>query len=155
MPIAKDINDYWQPIKTWTTVALTISQNGLALSASTIALLVALIIYRFILYQQEKTSLLTLYNKLPTQKQLLVKAVKSAKKHGNPTIDGIANEITQLSDTQTTPEQLKNDLNEAEKVGLIQRALVNKEDKPAYAWTSTLREHNIFRAFPIINRFLK
>jgi exosortase/archaeosortase family protein len=155
LPIAKDINDYWQPIKTWTTVALTISQNGLVLSASTIALLAALIIYRFILYQQEKTSLLTLYNKLPTQKQLLVKAVKSAKKHGNPTIDGIANEITQLSDTQTTPEQLKNDLNEAEKVGLIQRALVNKEDKPAYAWTSTLREHNIFRAFPIINRFLK
>ena len=39
LPIAKEINDYWQPIKTWTTIALTISQNGLALSAATIILL--------------------------------------------------------------------------------------------------------------------
>jgi hypothetical protein len=43
MPIAKSVNDYWEPIKTWTTIALTISQNGLAFSALSAALLVVLL----------------------------------------------------------------------------------------------------------------
>lgn len=61
------LENYWQPIKTWTTIALTISQNGLALSTATVAMLVTQVIYRLILIQQEKALLLTLYNKLPTE----------------------------------------------------------------------------------------
>lgn len=79
LPIAEAINDYWQPIKTWTTIALTLGQNGLALSAATTILLGAFIIYRVFLNLQEKSSLLTLYNKLPTKNQLLIKAVQNAQ----------------------------------------------------------------------------
>jgi hypothetical protein len=88
LPIAKQINDYWKPIKTWTTIALASSQNGLVLSAASIALLFALLVYRAFLTFQERASLLTLYNKLPTQKQQLINAVANAKKQGNPTIEG-------------------------------------------------------------------
>jgi exosortase len=155
LPIAKEINDYWQPIKTWTTIALTISQNGLALSAITTALLMALIIYRLILAQQEKASLLTLYNKLSTKNQLLTEAVQNAKKQKNPTILGIADELNKLTNAPTDIEQLQADLQDAEKVGLIDRALVNREDKPAYAWRNLIPERGKFRSLPIISQFFK
>jgi hypothetical protein len=29
LPFAQAINNYWQPIQTWSTIALAISQNGL------------------------------------------------------------------------------------------------------------------------------
>jgi len=155
LPIAKEINDYWQPIKTWTTIALTISQNGLVLSAVTTALLLALIIYRLILAQQEKASLLTLYTKLSTKNQILTKAVKNAKKQGNPTIKGIWDELNKLTNTPTDKDQLQAELQEAEKVGLIDRALVNREDKPAFAWRSLIPERGKFRSLPIISMFFK
>lgn len=155
LPIAKEINDYWQPIKTWTTIALTISQNGLALSAATTALLMALVVYRLVLAQQEKASLLTLYNKLSAKTQLLTKAVQNAKNQGTPTIEGIANQLSKLTNTPVDKDQVQAELKEAEKVGLIDRALVNREDKPAFALRSLTPERGMFRSLPIISKFLK
>jgi exosortase len=151
LPIAKQVNDYWQPIKTWTTVALTISQNGLALSTATTALLIALIVYRLILIQQEKASLLTLFRKLPTRKQQLVNSVKSASKVGNSTIEGIAAQFVSPVDIQ----KLKVELEEAQNLGLIQQMLVNKEDKPAYVWKSLLPKRNILGPLSFISGFFK
>jgi exosortase/archaeosortase family protein len=155
LPIAKEVNDYWQPIKTWTTIALTISQNGLALSAATTILLVAFIIYRLFLNLQEKSSLLTLYNKLPTKNQLLLKAVQNAKKQGTPTIRGIADELEKQTNTIVDVEQLKEELQEAQKIGLIENDLVNREDKPTLAWRSLLPKHSRLSSLPIISRFFK
>ena len=155
LPIAKAVNDYWEPIKTWTTIALTISQNGLALSAISIALLIALLFYKAFLDFQEKTSLLTLYNKLPTQKQQLIKAVANAKKQGNPTTQGIAKELNKLTDYPTDIDQLQADLKEAERIGLIDRALINGEDKPVYAWRSLTPEQGRFKSLPIVSIFFK
>jgi hypothetical protein len=121
LPIAKSINDYWEPIKTWTTIALTISQNGLTLSAISIGLLVTLMCYRVFLNFQDKASLLTLYGKLPTQKQHLIQAVANAKKQGNPTTNGIAEELAKLTTAEVNLEQLNQDLEEAQKLGLIEK----------------------------------
>jgi hypothetical protein len=155
LPIAKEVNDYWQPIKSSTTIALTISQNGLALSAATTILLVAFIIYRLFLNLQEKSSLLTLYNKLPTKNQLLLKAVQNAKKQGPPTTRGIIDELEKQTRKPVNVELLKEELQEAQKVGLIENALVNREDKPTFAWRSLLPKQGKLRSFPIISKFFK
>jgi exosortase len=155
LPIAKAVNDYWEPIKTWTTIALTISQNGLALSAGSTALLIALLFYRAFLILQEKISLLTLYNKLSTKKQQIIRAVAKAQKQGTPTAQGIAEELGKLTGSPTDLVQMELDLQEAEKIGLIDRTLVNGEDKPAFAWRSLLPEHNRFRSLTILSRFFK
>jgi hypothetical protein len=116
---------------------------------------VALVIYRLIIYQQEKSSLLILYGKLPTTKQQLILAVKGAQKAGTPTTQGIADQLNKQSDTKTTPEQLNLELEEAEKVGLIQKSLVNKEDKPAYAWKSLLSQRSFLKAIPFLSKIFK
>ena len=146
LPFAKAINDYWQPIKTWSPIALTISQNGPGFSAATATLLVAIVIYAAFLNRQEKHQLLTLHGKLPEQTQLLIQAVQNAQKQGNPTTNGIAEELQKL--TQTPPQEtwLHEKLQEAQNIGLITQALVSREDKPALVWRSQMpKRHSLIK----------
>jgi hypothetical protein len=134
LPIAAAINAYWQPIKTWTTIALTISQNGLTLSATTTALLIALLIYRLIQNQQEKTSLLRLFSKLPEQTQQLITAVRNTQKQKNSTTQAIAEELQKITKTPTSQTWLTEKLNETENTGLIKKTIVNRNDTPAVVY---------------------
>ena len=155
LPVAKAINDYWEPIKTWTSIALTISQNGLGLSAATTALLVLAIIYRFILFQQDKASLLTLFGKLPLKTQQLINAVHKAKKRANPTTQEITDQLNKSANTQVTLQRAFEDLESAEKYGLIKKTLVSREDEPAYVWKSQLPRRNILKSLSFFWRFFK
>jgi exosortase len=139
LPIATAINNYWQPIKTWTTIALLISQNGLALSATTSTLLAALIIYESLLNRQEKRLLLTLYQKLPKQSQLLIIAVTNAAKIGKATTVEIVCELQKLTGTPNL-ENLTEKLQEAETAGLIEQKIVNHDDYPTIHWKSNLSQ---------------
>ena len=96
LPVANAINNYWQPIQTWSTIALGISQNGFALSAGATAILVFLILYAVYLNRKEKLALLNLYLKLPSQDQLVMKAVTNAENMHNPTTQAITLEFQKL-----------------------------------------------------------
>jgi exosortase len=138
LPIATAINGYWQPIQTWTTVALAISQNGLALSAATSAALIALVIYILILRQQDKTGLLRLYSKLPQQTQQLTQAVANTQKQHTTTTNDIATELEKLTDNPTNPAWLNEKLAEAENSGLIKKITANVNDEPTIQWKNQL-----------------
>ena len=138
LPIANAINNYWQPIKTWSIIALSISQNGFALSTGAIAILVFLILYVVYLNRKEKLALLNLYRKLPSQDQLIMKAVTNAKNMHNPTTQAITLEFQKLSQTPTSESWIAQKLNEAENVGLIKRTLTNEDDNPALAWKNQI-----------------
>ena len=138
LPIATAINGYWQPIQTWTTIALTISQNGLALSASTTVALIALVIYELLLRQQDRQSLLRLYAKLPTQTQQLTPAVTNAQKQHTPTTTAIAAELEKLTNAPTNQTWLIEKLSEAENAGLIKKATANINDEPTIQWENQI-----------------
>ena len=106
IPIAQTINDSWQPIKTWTAIALTISQNGLTLSALTIALLAVLLFYQLYLNQQDKKSLHILYSKLPVQTQQLLQSVQKAQEQNNPTTQGVSEQLQKQNNTPPDPAML-------------------------------------------------
>ncbi|MBE3116916.1 exosortase/archaeosortase family protein [Candidatus Bathyarchaeota archaeon] len=143
LPIANAINNYWQPIQTWSTIALAISQNGLALSTGATAILVLLILYAAYLDRKEKLALLNLYRKLPTQNQLIIKAVTNAKNINKPTTQAITLEYQKLSQTPTTETWITQKLNEAENIGLIKKILINKDDNPALAWKNQIPQKTI------------
>ncbi len=136
LPIANAVNNYWAPIQTWSTVALSISQNGLALSAGATAILVLLILYAVYLDRKEKHALLNLYRKLPSQDQLIMKAVTNAK--NNPTIHAITLEYQKLSQTPTSETWVAQKLDEAENAGTIKKTLINKDDTPTLAWKNQI-----------------
>jgi exosortase len=145
LPIAQAINSYWAPIQTWSAVALAISQNGLALSAAASALLFALIVYRLLLIRQEKAQLLTLYKKLSTETQSLIKAVQEAQKQSNPTTQGIIDQLLKLTNQPPDALWLREKLTQIENTGLIKKTLINQNDKPAFAWNSQIPQGLLFK----------
>jgi hypothetical protein len=140
LPIALAINSYWEPIQTWSTVALGISQNGFALSAGATAILVLLILYAVYLDRKEKLALLNLYRKLPSQDQLIMKAVTNAENMHNPTTQVVTLEFQKLAQTTTSESWVAQKLNEAENAGLIKQVLISKDDNPALAWKNQIPE---------------
>jgi hypothetical protein len=144
LPVAQAINNYWQSIQTWSTISLAISQNGLALSAVTSAILIVLIVYRLILIQQEKASLLILYKKLPLETQTLIQAVQNADKQKNPTTQGIADQLKELTDQSPIQTWLNEKLNELQNTGIIKKTLINKEDNPAFVWKNQIPQPHTF-----------
>ncbi len=127
LPIANAINNYWNPIQTWSTIALSISQNGLAFSAGATAILVLLIIYAVYLDRKEKLFLLNHYQKLSTPNQLIIKAVTNAQKQGNPTTEGIITELQKLTQTTVDKTWLTEKLTEAQNAELIKQTLAEQE----------------------------
>lgn len=132
---AEAINNYWQPIKTWSVITLAISENGLALSTAAAAVLVFLVLYALYLDRQEKQSLLTLYKKLPAQDQLLLKAVKNTE---TASTNQVTEELQKLTGTSVSEEAVSQKLEEAQKAGLIKKALINSRDTPIIQWQSQL-----------------
>jgi len=140
LPVANAINNYWQPIQTWSIVALSISQNGLALSAGATTILVLLIFYAIYLDRKDKLALLNLYRKLPLQDQLIIKAVNNTKNTNNPTTQAITLAYQKLSKTPTAETWIAQKLTEAENAGTIKKILINKDDNPALAWKNQIPE---------------
>lgn len=140
IPVAKAINDYWQPIKTWTTIALVMSKNGLTLSAVTIILLVALIFYRIHLHQQDRASLLRLYNKLPEQNQQLITAVANAQKQKINTTTGVIKELQKQTKRIVLVTTITENLEELKKVRLLKQTITSKNDEPKITWSSQVSQ---------------
>jgi len=88
---------------------------------------------------------------LPASKQQLVNAVEASVKAGTPTTEGIATHLAKPVDIQQLDVELQDCLN----MGLVQRVLVNKEDKPAYSWISLLPKRSILKSLPFVSRFFE
>lgn len=134
--IAQAVNNYWQPIKTWTSVSLVISQNGLILSAGTIVVFLLILFYALYLNWRDKLSLLTLYGKLPAHDQLLVRAVNNVGPQNSS--QAIANEYQKLSSLSTSEHDIEQKLQEAENTGLVKKTIKNDRDNPVLVWKSQL-----------------
>jgi hypothetical protein len=105
--------------------------------------------------RKEKRALLNLYRKLPTQNQLIIKAVTNAKNIHNPTTHAITLEYQKLTQTPTPETWITQKLDEAENAGTIKKILINNDDNPALAWksqvpqkTSLLRNHKKTKTQP-------
>jgi len=93
--------------------------------------------------RKEKTILLNLYPKLPTQNQLLIKAIANPQKQGNPTTQAITLEYQKLSQTHTSERWITQKLAEADNIGLIKQTLKNQNDNPALAWNSQIPQKTL------------
>jgi len=134
LPLANAINKYWQPIQTWSTAALSISQNGLVLSASATTLLVILILYALYIDRKDRYALINLYRKLSKHDQLLIKAVNNTKKTHPSTTQAITLEYQKLTHTTTSQTEVAQKINQAQKTGTIKKTLLNKNDTPTINW---------------------
>jgi len=138
-PIGQAIANHWQPIKTWSQIALTIAQNGAQLTIIPIFLLAMTLAYYYLKNWERKKSKQNFYNKLALKEdKLILQAAHQATKADKPTGNTIASYYQKIAGKPIEPELLHKKLNEAEKAGLIKRDITSKEDEPTLIWKSQI-----------------
>jgi exosortase len=138
LPFATAMVGYWQPIKTWSAIAMFISHNGISLAGTIAAILVALVIlYAFELREQRKANA-NAYGKLSKSNRQLVDIIQKTEKWTTPTMDKI---LRAYQDTTMEPidsTQLEQKLAELEKIGVIRSAIVSRQDEPTLTWKTQI-----------------
>jgi exosortase len=136
LPFATAIANYWQPMKTWSEIALVISKNGFALAGATTTLLAAIVVFEIFQRIRARRASENTYIKLSTADQQLIMAVGEAP--GTPTPDNIATTYQNLVHREITTNDLIQKLNEAEKTGLVERSIINDQDQPILGYRSNV-----------------
>jgi exosortase/archaeosortase family protein len=137
--IATAIARHWEPIKTWTQIAFAISQNGGLLALILTGLITLTIFYQAFLLRREKQAILILYDKLASKEKLLLQAVTDASKTGKPTAARIAESLKKLTGNSIKMPLLGEKLGEAERSGLIQKTIANRNDEPLIIWKNQVQ----------------
>ena len=134
LPFATAIVNYWQPIKTWTAIAIALSSNGITLAEITLALLATIIIfYTCKTIEQRKINAKT-YQKLSPQNKQIIDTIAETEKTTKPTLEAIADTYKIKTVLQIEKEELLQRLSETEKTGIVEGRIANVQDEPTRIW---------------------
>lgn len=134
LSVATAIAKNWQPIKTWSQIALTISQNGDKLVAATTAILVAILILHTLKQSNERKQNTNAYKKLPQTSRQVIEAVHHTKRKALPTLENITKTYSQITGKTTSKDKLLQMLSETEKLSIIQQDIASRQDEPVQVW---------------------
>lgn len=138
LPFANAIANHWQPIKTWSQISLTISQNGALLIAATTTILAALLTYQTLQNWQTKRSNQKAYQKLSETAQQILQAVHKTQNNQNSTTNQIAETYQQLTGKPIQLDVLHQKLTNAKEIGLTKQTITNKNDHPVLMWRTNV-----------------
>jgi len=134
MPVATQIARDWQPIKTWSQIALMISQNGDKLVAATTAILAAICTLYLLNKANERKQNTTAYTKLSQTSKNVIEAVYHTESRTLPTLENISKTYDQVTGKTTTKEDLLQLLSETETLGITQQDIASRQDEPVQVW---------------------
>jgi len=144
LPIGISIVKHWQTLKTWSWVTLAIAQNGSTLIILNTILLSTVALYQTMTRKKEEKAKLKLIEKIREKEdRFILKAVQKASEEGEATGEGIASNYKKLTGRTIEAEKLIEKLKEAEKAGLIERKIKNKNDKPVLTWKTVFPSKKI------------
>ena len=136
--IATAIAQYWQPIKTWTQVAILISQNGDKLTTITTGLLLAVIGLFVFTRRKEMKENANAYQKLSKPIKQTIDVVRETENTTTPTLNNIAIAYQNMMGQPISKEKLLQILTEIETTGIIKSEVASKEDEPTQTWKTAM-----------------
>jgi len=145
MSFASAIANYWQPTKTWTQIALTISKSGLTLSAVSVALILGMALFGVTDILRRRKAITRTYTKLPNDDQQIVDAVGNIGKNQPPTLLNIATVYQNAANQLLKLESLHERLLRAEEIGVIERRTISQHDEPVQVWKANTKNSPYFR----------
>jgi len=140
-PIAKAIINHWQPIKTWSQIALTIAQNGTQLTTIPATLIATITIVQIIQKQNKKKTKTKIYNQLTLQNEKhILQAVQQASQTKKPTTTSeIALQYQKITGNTIPSETLTETLKQAEQSQLVKRDITsNLQEEPIITWKNQI-----------------
>jgi hypothetical protein len=134
LPFATAIAGHWEPIKTWSQIAVILSQYSIYIAAIVGAVLPAVTILCILKWIKLKKTNKKAYEKLSEHNKEIIEATSETQKTTTPTLEAIT--ITQKKKTSKPleREELLQKLLELEEIGLIRRDIANGSDEPILVW---------------------
>lgn len=138
LPFATTISQNWH-LRKWTQVAITISQNGLALGAVTAIILVSIVVFDRLEKLKTKKTNTRVFQKLSkTNRQTIEAVYQTQKTKAATTMDNIAKTYQNMTNEETVADNLLQTLKETERAGLVRKILVNQQDEPLIEWRNNV-----------------
>lgn len=139
LPLAKTIAGYWQPIKTWPSIAVVLAAEGETVIAITLIFLAAVLAFQLHEKYEQRKSNLEAYNKLRLeQEKLVLLAVNQAGQKNQAVGNEIASSYHKLAGKHIEMDTLSRKLSEAEEAGFVRKEVASQEDKPVIVWKSLI-----------------
>ena len=132
--LAKEIANYWEPIKTWSQIALLISQNSINLMGITSALLVAIVVLNAFKTKRQRKANANVYQKLSKSDRQIIDGVRETEKQAIPTLNNITTTYQKTIAQSIDRDHILQRLSEMEKAGIIKSSVANKQDEPTQTW---------------------
>lgn len=149
LPMAKAVAKYWQPIATWGTVALFLSNNGLTLAGTMASLLAAILIFSALRIRKQKSMNQTTLQKLSKPNQQLIETIRKIEKSSTANLNRIREAHQQSTGQDVSNEKLQQELLGLERTGLVKRCLINNQDSPVQVWRTDISKRPLeFRKGP-------
>jgi exosortase/archaeosortase family protein len=161
LPFATAIANYWQPIKTWTQIAIFLSRNAFTLAEVTSIMLAATVVFYTFENLKQKRANAAAYEKLSSNDKNVIDSVAETEKTTNPTLQAIAKTFSGKTGQQMNEGDLLLRLSGTEKAGIIRGTIASVQDEPTYVWKTSIAkkktgEHKRLSAWKqIITRGLK
>jgi len=135
---AKEIANYWEPIKLWSPVALLLSQNVDILVVIIIGILFMTITFYLFAKRKEQKRLLRIYNKLSETNKQTFKIIGKTERSTTPTLNNIFINLKKGAKISINTDTLLQELSNLEKTGLIKRTISSKDDNPIVVWKTQI-----------------
>jgi len=136
LKFGKTIAGYWQPIKTWSHIALLISESGSYLLLIAAAALVVVIFFQIFKVIKTKRTNFKAFQKLSKEDRAIVEAIYQTKKM--PTPSNIATTYEKLNHKSMPITELVGELQKAKDAGLVKQEILNAQDEPVVGWKTQL-----------------
>jgi exosortase/archaeosortase family protein len=137
LPFAIAIAQYWEPLKTWTQIALLLSQYGLMFAIATGMTLAVIVVIFLIKKRQEKIANTHVYQKLSSSAREVIDVVAEIEKETIPTLDAIITKYRRKIGNSETGEMLSR-LSELMKTGIVKKEIANVQDEPVCVWKTKM-----------------
>jgi len=138
LPFATAIAQYWEPIKTWSQVALILSQQSLTLAAATGIPIPVIAVLYLLRKRNERKANTKAYLKLAKPTRDIIDTVSETEKTASPTLGAIATTFRNRTGESVKDEKMLERLIEAEKAGIIKNEIANVQDQPTRIWKTQM-----------------
>ena len=134
LTFGKAIASHWEPIKSWSLVAIVVGEHRSLLLATAVSLLLFVLINNILKKWRGKRLNLKLYRRLGDDDKLVFQAVHEAAKESGSTTNAIASAYQKLSGKPIEHLELLEKLKYAEEADLVKEHVANFDDNPVLIW---------------------
>ena len=132
--VAKEIVDYWQPIKLSSPINIAVVQNGAQFAGITSLLTAAIFVFYFLEDKKQKQISENVYQKLSISNKRVVEVVRELQARTDPTLSNIIEAYRRITSKDVDDEYMLMRLEKLEKLGIIKSEIDIINDDPIMVW---------------------